>query len=83
MYIIDCFEVGKKGGRKPMNETTTFTGIKTALECQKGCQSLSYCEAFVFNSIKKSCNIKKFDMGRDELTTAAGKIFGPKKEKGE
>ena len=70
--------MGKKGGSKPTNVTTTFMGRETALECQNICQRLPYCEAFVFRSKTKSCNVKKFDMGRDELITAAGKIFGPK-----
>ena len=81
MFITDCFDVGKKPTnlRRPTKVITTFKGYETASECQKQCQSLPYCDAFVYNIKKKSCNVKTFDIGSTyELRTAAGKIFGPK-----
>ena len=79
MFIIDCFEVGKRGGRRP-NFMATFKGMHTALECQKKCQSELFCDAFVFNKARNppTCNLKTFDSDKDKLKTAKGKTFGLK-----
>ena len=80
MYVIDCFKVGKKGGRRPIYRGIKFTEMRTALECQEKCQSIFFCEAFVFNenAHPPSCNLKKYDIGRDKPRIAIGKTFGPK-----
>ena len=72
--------MGKKGGRKPDFMDTTFKGMHTALECQKKCQRESFCDAFVFNTVRNppTCNLKTFDSDKDKLKTAKGKTFGLK-----
>ena len=71
---------GKKlPGYKPAYKTTTYNNAKDASDCQILCQRLTLCNAFVYNKVKKTCNVKKSGpVLPDKLVEDQTKIFGPK-----
>ena len=73
----ECFEDGKRGGSKRTDlKSTTFKGVSDAFECQKKCQRVSYCQAFVFNTNHMTCNLKTFNSSVDRIVDERGKVFG-------